>query len=54
MQSFLKHCDRSPLLTAAEEIALARVVAKGGLEELAAKQHRVASNLRLVVAIAKQ
>ena len=54
LQRFLKHCDLYPLLTAAEEIALARAIAKGGPEGLAAKQRMVASNLRLVVVIAKK
>ena len=53
LRSFLTHCDRYPLLTAAEEIALARAMAQGGPEGLAAKQRMVASNLRLVVEIAK-
>ena len=54
LQRFLKHCDRYPLLTASEEIALARAIAKGGPEGLAAKQRMVASNLQLVVVIAKK
>ena len=54
LQRFLQPCDRYPLLTAAEEIALARAIAKGGPEGLAAKQRMVASNLQLVVVIAKK
>ena len=30
LQQFLKHGERYPLLTAAEEIALARAMAQGG------------------------
>ena len=54
LQQFLKHGERYPLLTAAEEIALARAMAQGGPAGLAAKQRLVASNLRLVVSVAKQ
>jgi RNA polymerase primary sigma factor len=46
----LQHALRHPLLTAAEETRLARRIERG---DLAAKEAMIASNLRLVVAIAK-
>jgi RNA polymerase primary sigma factor len=48
---FLSEIGRYPLLTAAEEVALAKRVERG---DLAAKERMVNSNLRLVVSIAKR
>jgi RNA polymerase primary sigma factor len=48
---FLARIGRTPLLTPAEEIALARRIERG---DLAAKQLMVESNLRLVVHVAKR
>jgi RNA polymerase primary sigma factor len=50
LQLFFKDIGKVPLLTGAEEVALARQI-EGG--DLAAKQKMVESNLRLVVSIAK-
>jgi RNA polymerase primary sigma factor len=50
LQLFLAEAGRHPLLTAAEEVALAKRIERG---DLAAKRLMVESNLRLVVAIAK-
>jgi RNA polymerase primary sigma factor len=49
--SFLAAIGRTPLLTPAEELALARRVERG---DLAAKQRLVEANLRLVVHVAKR
>ena len=49
--SFLAQIGRTPLLTPAEELALARRVERG---DLAAKQRLVETNLRLVVHVAKR
>jgi RNA polymerase primary sigma factor len=51
LQLFLNGIGRYPLLTAAEEVALAKCVERG---DLAAKERMVNSNLRLVVSIAKR
>jgi RNA polymerase primary sigma factor len=51
LQLFLDELGRYPLLTAAEEVALAKRVERGDLE---AKELMVNSNLRLVVSIAKR
>src|ERR687898_453919 len=48
---FMNRAGRYPLLTAAEEVALAKRVERG---DLAAKERMVNSNLRLVVSIAKR
>ena len=48
---FLAHIGRTPLLTPAEELALARRVERG---DLAAKGRMVEANLRLVVHVAKR
>jgi RNA polymerase primary sigma factor len=48
---FLNEIGRYPLLTAAEEVALAKRVERG---DAAAKERMVNSNLRLVVSIAKR
>src|ERR687893_1438886 len=47
----LRRIGRTPLLTHAEELALARRVERG---DLAAKQRLVEANLRLVVHVAKR
>ncbi len=51
LQLFLNEIGRHQLLTAADEVALAKRVEKG---DLAAKERMVNSNLRLVVSIAKR
>jgi RNA polymerase primary sigma factor len=50
LQLFLKGIGRVPLLTAQEEVELAKRIERGSFE---AKQRMVESNLRLVVSIAK-
>ena len=50
LQLFLREAGRHPLLTAAQEVELAKRVERGDLE---AKQRMIQSNLRLVVSIAK-
>ena len=50
LQLFLNEIGRYPLLTAAEEIELAKRIERGDLE---AKERMIQSNLRLVVSIAK-
>jgi RNA polymerase primary sigma factor len=50
LQLFLKDVGKVPLLTAAEELELAKRIGRGDLD---AKQKMVESNLRLVVSIAK-
>ncbi|MDX6505139.1 MAG: polymerase primary sigma factor [Gaiellaceae bacterium] len=51
LQLFLKEIGRVPLLTAAQEVELAKRIERG---DDAAKQHMVEANLRLVVSIAKR
>jgi RNA polymerase primary sigma factor len=51
LQLFLRDIRRHPLLTAAEEIGLAKRIERGDLE---AKERMVNSNLRLVVSVAKK
>jgi RNA polymerase primary sigma factor len=51
---FLREMARYPLLTQAEEIELAREIAKGGAVGERAKRKLVRANLRLVVSIAKK
>ena len=51
LQLFLNQMGRYPLLTAAEEVALAKQIERG---DLAAKERMVNSNLRLVVSLAKR
>ncbi len=51
LQLFFRDLSRYPLLTAAEEVALARRIERG---DAAAKQQLVNANLRLVVSIAKR
>jgi RNA polymerase primary sigma factor len=51
LQLLLDEISKHPLLTAAEEIALAKRIERGDVE---AKHRMVESNLRLVVAIAKR
>ena len=51
LQLFLNELGRYPLLTATEEIDLAKRIERG---DLAAKERMILSNLRLVVSIAKK
>uniref|UniRef100_A0A832H4G5 RNA polymerase sigma factor n=1 Tax=Oscillatoriales cyanobacterium SpSt-402 TaxID=2282168 RepID=A0A832H4G5_9CYAN len=51
---FLREMARYPLLTQAQEVELAREIAKGGPQAEIAKRKLVRSNLRLVVSIAKK
>ena len=51
LQLFLNEVRRHPLLTADEEIELAKAIERGDLE---AKERMINSNLRLVVSIAKK
>ena len=51
LQLFLREVRRHPLLTAAEEIELAKRIEQGDLE---AKERMINSNLRLVVSLAKR
>jgi RNA polymerase primary sigma factor len=50
LRLYLRAIGRVPLLTADEEVALAKRIERG---DVAAKQHMVEANLRLVVSIAK-
>ncbi|MDP8910968.1 MAG: sigma-70 family RNA polymerase sigma factor, partial [Actinomycetota bacterium] len=50
LQLFLREAGRHPLLTAAQEVELAKRIERGVME---AKQRMIQSNLRLVVSIAK-
>jgi RNA polymerase primary sigma factor len=50
LRLYLRAIGRVPLLTAEEEVALAKRIERG---DMAAKQHMVEANLRLVVSIAK-
>jgi RNA polymerase primary sigma factor len=50
LQLFLRETGRHPLLTAAQEVELAKRIERGDGE---AKRHMIQSNLRLVVSIAK-
>jgi RNA polymerase primary sigma factor len=50
LQLFLADVGRHKLLTAADEVALAKRIERG---DLTAKRHMIESNLRLVVSIAK-
>src|SRR5215208_5090584 len=51
LQLFLDGIAKTKLLTAADEVALSKRVERG---DLAAKDHMVQANLRLVVSIAKR
>jgi RNA polymerase primary sigma factor len=50
LQLFLRETGRHPLLTAAQEVELAKKIERGDMQ---AKQRMIQSNLRLVVSIAK-
>ena len=50
LQLFLREAGRHPLLTAAQEVELAKRIERG---DLSAKERMIQSNLRLVVSIAK-
>jgi RNA polymerase primary sigma factor len=50
LRLYLRSIGRVPLLTAQEEVALAKRIERGDMD---AKQHMVEANLRLVVSIAK-
>jgi RNA polymerase primary sigma factor len=51
LSQFLKEIGRTPLLTAGQEVELAKKIEKG---DLSAKQHMINANMRLVVSIAKR
>jgi RNA polymerase primary sigma factor len=51
LQLFMRDIRRHPLLTAADEVELAKRIERGDLE---AKERMVTSNLRLVVSVAKK
>ena len=51
LQQFLDGIAKTPLLTAEEEVALAKRIERG---DLLAKDHMTRANLRLVVSIAKR
>ncbi len=51
LQLFFRDLSRYPLLTAAQEVALAKRIERG---DMAAKQQLINANLRLVVSIAKR
>ena len=51
LQLFLNEAGQYPLLTAAEEVELAKLIERGDLQ---AKDRMINSNLRLVVSIAKK
>jgi RNA polymerase primary sigma factor len=51
LQLFLNEIGKYPLLTAAEEVELAKLIERGDVE---AKERMINSNLRLVVSIAKR
>src|SRR3954453_13575835 len=50
LQLFLREAGKHALLTAAQEVELAKKIEKG---DMLAKQHMIQANLRLVVSIAK-
>jgi len=54
VSAFLRDMTRYPLLTAAQEIELAKAISEGGIKGERAKRKLVQSNLRLVVSIAKK
>jgi len=54
VRMYLREIGRIPLLSAKEEIELARQIAKGGEKGMVAKRKLVQANLRLVVSIAKK
>ncbi|SEH13973.1 sigma-70 family RNA polymerase sigma factor [Thermoleophilum album] len=51
LQQFLDEIAKTPLLTAEQEVALAKRIERG---DLAAKDHMIRANIRLVVSIAKR
>jgi RNA polymerase primary sigma factor len=51
LQAFLRDIGKVPLLTAAQEVNLAKRIERG---DPAAKEHMIEANLRLVVSIAKR
>ena len=50
LRLYLREIGKVPLLTASQEVALAKRIERG---DMAAKQHMIEANLRLVVSIAK-
>jgi len=51
LQVYMQQAKKYPLLTWAEEVALARLIKKGGPEGRAARERFINANLRLVVSI---
>jgi len=54
VRMYLREIGRIPLLTAQQEIELARLIEQGGAEGAVAKRRLTQANLRLVVSIAKK
>jgi RNA polymerase primary sigma factor len=54
VRTYLREIGRIPLLSADQEIELARAIEKGGADGALAKRRLVQANLRLVVSIAKK
>jgi RNA polymerase primary sigma factor len=50
LRQYLREIGKVPLLTADQEVSLAKLIERG---DMAAKQHMIEANLRLVVSIAK-
>ena len=54
LEKYLVEIGHYPLLTADQEVELAQIIRKGGVEGERAKRQLVNSNLRFVVSVAKQ
>lgn len=53
LQTYLNRLTRFPLLTAAQEVTLARQIAEGGVRGERAKSRLIECNMRLVISVAK-